>query len=397
MSKNKKVVWLALSIMTLYHLLSGYIIQWSGSNDYNLYVRPTISIVLIIVLLKLPRQRHGVSLKNHFAVSAIPVVAVIIFNAVYLSLGALEGFGKNPFDISPSGIIYNVIVFYPYYIALEMLRERLVKTLRKPERSALYLGLITLVLSFLHIGINGFEVFWAGDFKGIVEYIGGTIFPMIALNVLLTTIVMISGAKIAIIVKLIYESIYFVLPILPNIQWLTKAFLAVVFALTTVSYYKEFWQNKEQRLRRKRDRLNLSSLTTGMTFASSIAIIWFALGVFPVFPTLVLTGSMEPFIYSGDIVLIQRVTPEEISVGDIIQFRADNYDIIHRVIARDDHELTTKGDNNNAIDPDTVNTGFVRGKYLYHIPYLGKIPLYIRTQFNQKELELVRQKYDTGE
>ncbi len=100
----------------------------------------------------------------------------------------------------------------------------------------------------------------------------------------------------------------------------------------------------------------------------SIMIVWFSVGVFPVFPTLVLTGSMEPMIKPGDIVIMQKIEPEMIQIGDVIQFKVKDYDIIHRVIAMEGIEFKTKGDNNNTADSDLVNPGFVRGKYIFHVP-----------------------------
>ena len=38
----------------------------------------------------------------------------------------------------------------------------------------------------------------------------------------------------------------------------------------------------------------------------SVAIIWFAVGLFPLYPSVILTGSMEPDIMPGDVVLVAK-------------------------------------------------------------------------------------------
>jgi signal peptidase len=84
----------------------------------------------------------------------------------------------------------------------------------------------------------------------------------------------------------------------------------------------------------------------------SILIIWFAVGVFPIFPTVILTGSMKPAIDPGDVVILRKADPSDVKVGDVIQYWRGDVFIIHRVINIEaTGEFQTKGDNN--ISPDS--------------------------------------------
>ena len=79
----------------------------------------------------------------------------------------------------------------------------------------------------------------------------------------------------------------------------------------------------------------------------------------------VVSGSMEPAFYRGDIVLIEKAdffgihefNPEEVQVGDVVVYDAAWYDqpVIHRIINITDINGTTmyviKGDNNDRPDP----------------------------------------------
>ena len=114
-------------------------------------------------------------------------------------------------------------------------------------------------------------------------------------------------------------------------------------------------------------------ITTGII---SVLIIWFAVGVFPIFPTVILTGSMEPSLYPGDIAIMRKVKPENIKDGDVIQYFRRNIFIIHRVIDIDeDGEFQTKGDNNSAPDSELIGVGQVRGKMIGTVPKLGMLRL----------------------
>lgn len=102
----------------------------------------------------------------------------------------------------------------------------------------------------------------------------------------------------------------------------------------------------------------------------------------------ILTGSMEPTINPGSLVIVKDGTDQDINVGDVITFTARNSNIVttHRVeqVINNGKEFITKGDANNVVDPISVERNQVIGKVIFHIPYLGKV-----TQFVQKNLVLI--------
>ena len=90
--------------------------------------------------------------------------------------------------------------------------------------------------------------------------------------------------------------------------------------------------------------------------------------------SLVVSGSMEPYIRTNSFVIIDKLF-KDIEVGDVIVYRADGKDIIHRVIAKeniedDGHEVyTTKGDNNYIEDQDKVSKSMVKGKMALRLSF----------------------------
>ena len=67
------------------------------------------------------------------------------------------------------------------------------------------------------------------------------------------------------------------------------------------------------------------------------------------------TNSMDPVIDFGSNAI--EITPrsmEDIHVGDIISFKHENDNIIHRVIEKHGNYVITKGDNNPSKDPFNV-------------------------------------------
>lgn len=96
----------------------------------------------------------------------------------------------------------------------------------------------------------------------------------------------------------------------------------------------------------------------------------------PIFPFVVLSGSMEPSIKTGSVVFIQA-KPFGYLVGDTITYsRGGSKDFTtHRVASLIDQNgtiaYTTKGDANNAADPTPVTKSEIKGAVFLTLPYLG--------------------------
>lgn len=101
-------------------------------------------------------------------------------------------------------------------------------------------------------------------------------------------------------------------------------------------------------------------------------------------PFIVLTGSMEKEINSGDIAVTKEIENTDLKVGDIIAYKKTNAVVTHRIIAIETDEngklvFTTKGDNNNTEDEEKVYENEVEGKYKFKIAGLGNVAIFIQT------------------
>lgn len=94
----------------------------------------------------------------------------------------------------------------------------------------------------------------------------------------------------------------------------------------------------------------------------------------------VISGSMQPELKVGDIIIVKQIKEDELKVGDILSFRKNDLIITHRVIRIENEKITTKGDYNNAEDSDKVSYGDIEGKVVYVIPFFGKIVFALRNK-----------------
>lgn len=85
----------------------------------------------------------------------------------------------------------------------------------------------------------------------------------------------------------------------------------------------------------------------------------------------VVSGSMEPNISVGDLVII-NTKDKNIKNNDVVTYASSNGSFItHRVNNTLENGFVTKGDANNSIDEEIVEEANIVGKYVFKIPHFG--------------------------
>jgi signal peptidase I len=95
----------------------------------------------------------------------------------------------------------------------------------------------------------------------------------------------------------------------------------------------------------------------------------------------VLSGSMEPAIGTGDVIVVQKIEPLEARIGDVVTFRSPDEPtkmITHRVVAVDASSglvrFITRGDANTGGERWSIRSDGVIGRVEYRVPKLGYVP-----------------------
>lgn len=95
-------------------------------------------------------------------------------------------------------------------------------------------------------------------------------------------------------------------------------------------------------------------------------VVWGATAAGLIKPLIVISGSMEPKIMTGDLLIATRTPASELEVGDVVSLQSELTDnlVTHRIVAieaaGDGFLVTMKGDNNEAEDAlDYTVTGSV--------------------------------------
>ncbi len=100
----------------------------------------------------------------------------------------------------------------------------------------------------------------------------------------------------------------------------------------------------------------------------------------------VISGSMEPAIQTGSVVIVRPIVPDTIRKGDIIMFSSLDMRSLttHRVVDVESEQqlrFITRGDANNNPDINPVVPSQIVGIVAFTIPYLGLLTQFIKTPF----------------
>ena len=309
----------------------------------------------------------------------------IIFIALkFVPAVFMKKLGASPYDTSIPGIVVNALTIIPAITAKEMIRyysfASACKTL-KYKRTAIFL--ITIIMCLVEINFG--NLLAIKEFKELFIYSTQILLPIAAKNILMSVFVFYGGVLPSVMYIGIIQIFEKCFPVLPELSWLLDGAIGIAFPIVYAMFISDhvFVTVRKRSEDKKSDVMYLISLLAATAFA------WFCVGVFPVYPSVILTGSMEPLIMPGDVVLVHKISNEDdiykLSKGDIINFKRGNIIITHRIkeVLKDEAgnlSFETKGDNNNAIDEEKVQPNDIKGTVIKVVPKLGLLTLILKGQ-----------------
>lgn len=141
-------------------------------------------------------------------------------------------------------------------------------------------------------------------------------------------------------------------------------------------------------MKNKKLHINMNSIITIILIALSIIAIIFAIkkfifkedspNIFGFRILQVASGSMSGTLEVNDIIVIKEYKNEDdVADGDIITFKKGSSFITHRIVetstTTEENMYITRGDANGSEDTEPVAYKEIYGKYIFTIPFLGKI------------------------
>lgn len=350
--------------------------------------KPIVWLIIIAIVLSLPRVRPNGKARLIMLMKWVIAFCGILYVIVMVLVGVLGGFAKSPFDHSLFGIISNIILVFIPLIGREFVRSYLINGF-KYKNYYVFIGIISILFTLTELPVSSIN-----NLKtklDLVTYLGEIFIPRLCNNILASYFVYRGGASFSIIYIMIYQSFNWFFPVLPNPPWSIKILIDILYPIFTLTFLEYLYSSKTSKTGRGHIK-DENPLGWAVITIVSILIIWFSAGVFPVQPFVIATGSMEPLIYPGDVVLVNKAEVEKLKVGDIIQYQHESIFIFHRIIEvvsdKEEVKYKTKGDNNSAVDKDLVKISDVRGKVVYTIPKIGWPTLLLKSEKNVDKSEV---------
>lgn len=352
-------------------------------------IKPIFWIIFSLVLfIFLPNQY--INKKKDKKVIELAFLTGLSYTIIYSLFGIWVTFGKNPYSITIKGILTNLWITGVVIVGREYARFKILRNTPKKNQTFVSI-LIIIVFSLLELDVASLIESLSSVSNAFRQIVSGVI-PIVIKNILFTKIVSKYSYKAPIVYELTINLFYWLMPILPNSPWI----LIAILDTTILFIFFILIKNKideEESLRRKIPEESANPKSTIMFCFVLVIVACFSVGIFPIQPRAVATGSMYPELSIGDVVFIRKCGINDIKIGNIIEYSLENQFIIHRVIDIDVEDskffITTKGDNNSSEDANTVSEEQLIGKVIFKIKYVGLPSIWLHNLINEDEEVLV--------
>jgi len=376
--------WLGLILVCLYLVDNPTAAALLGGGRFFSFVlKPFLYLGLAYLTWSLPEMGYKTKLRDGELLNLWAFVMGAVFIIISVLAGLILGFGQSPYDHSLVGIAGNLWLLGTTLVAREWVRYHLVANLARGESYLVFIS-IALFMTITNIPLQNYlKLADYTDYMGIVQFVAQTFAPGAAQNLLAVYLAYLGGPLPAMIYMGTLQGYNWLSPILPNLPWTIAALIGILCPVFCLSIMEQINQQEIRKVKSKAEEEG--TLSWIITSIISIAIVWFTVGMFSIYPSVIATGSMEPLIRPGDIILVNKnVDKQNLQVGDIIQFKSEQILISHRIITvLGDEEVRryqTKGDNNSAEDTDLIAPERIKGKIIKVIPKLGWPTLLIKSR-----------------
>lgn len=391
MQKSKNITIAIIILMLIYGLLANLKLVFNINAIYLYIINPLFWITLA-VFLKIAIGKSYQKSRIKKEVIQYILIAVIIYILTYMISGLFITFGNNPYFTTVKGFLINLWMFGTVIISKEYIRYRLINNVYENDKKEIAI-LVSLIYIIIEIGLNKYintKITLLFALKDICQ----NLIPLIAKNVLYSYISMKSDWKPASIYELFTKLYLWLSPILPNAPWIMVAIIETTIP-TILFFYIRYANSKNSEIKSRQEIENVNPKNSIPLVVLVILVIWFTIGVFPIKPIAVASGSMEKELYVGDVVIVKKCNANDIVNGDIIQYQMKGYTVIHRVIEKKqkngEYYFTTKGDNNPSEDKESVKEEQVLGKVIFKVKYLGYPAIWLNILQSNEQVEV-----DTG-
>ena len=334
-----------------------------------------LKVLFILFLIVAFKFIFGFEKDRHHLWKMI-LVEVLIFLLGYFILyyvfGIVISFTRIRNYLNFNGIFNVIIPLILTIISKEFLRYNMLK---KSEGSRSLIILTTSVFIMIDL-IGGFDRATFLKPVSIFMFLSLWLLPIISKNILCSYISYKVGYKPVLVYLLVMELYPYIIPIIPNPNEYIYSIINLVIPFVLLyRLYKLFKKDMDEDIVREYHKKHFLALI--LPCMISIFMVYITSGYFHYHAIVIASGSMEPEIYKGDVVVIEKIGDnyDLLDLNQVIAYRYNDIIVVHRlvkVINVDGEKFYyTKGDANNDIDNYQITKDMIIGIVNVKVPYIG--------------------------
>ena len=334
------------------------------------------SCILVYVLWS--KSKFYVRIPNNRKYFLDMIIILCRYFVIYFCMGFLVGFAKSPYNHNITSILKNIIIKLVPIIGIELTRYVI---LERNKKNKVVIIFVTVLFIVAEINVNTLINLYSNK-EELFKYICSIIFPIIA-NSILYTYLSLNSSYILVLIFRLRELIVLLLPVLPDMDWFMTGSLSILSSFIVYILFKYKFAKKREDVKQK--------ISYAVIIILLLMLVFFMLGIFKYEPIVILSNSMVPSFYRGDMLIFKKLNETElknIPKNTIIIYSVADKNIAHRVIDRIEENDTvlyqTKGDNNNVADAKFVKIEQVKGIYVFNIKYAGFPSVWLYSYFTKE-------------
>lgn len=361
-----------LSIFLL--LLNIFCIKVSNPYIIIIFLLCIFSISLFISSFEQEKILHKKDIIRNMIIDTISYLIIMY------GIGIFTGYVRNSYSLSIISIIKNIFPIIVLIIIQELCRYHICK---KGEKKKIIIAFSILLFILVDISLN-IHLYSFDDKSKIIELITLIIFPSIFRNIMLSFFTYKYGYRVCMLYQLITNIHLYVIPIFPNLSIYLESILSILLPIFVgMLIYLRF---KKITIKDFRNKSTTLKVITGIIFVFTVITIALYSNLFSYTVAVIGSGSMDPTLKIGDMILIDktyRKRTSRLKEGQVLVFKIKDTIYTHRIvkISRKNGKcyILTKGDRKGQeIDTWTVTNKDIVGVTKLKIPVMGYPSVWLR-------------------
>lgn len=353
-------------LIFLFLILNSFV--WNILSGYKML----LFLVIILVAFKL---LFGFEKDKHRYVEDIildTVIYLIIFFIFFYLLGIFISFAKVENYYNFYGLKTFILPIIISTILKEILRYMFMS---KSEGNKLLYITTCLMFIFIDVTVALAIVDFSSKYKTFL-FVAITLLPAITNSIINCYLTLKIGYKPIIFFVLVVSLYRYLFPIIPNpdeyLTSIVQLLLPIGFLYRT---HKFLSKDYDEFITRDYNKRLLGAYVVPVLL--TIGLVYITSGYFHYYAIAIASGSMEPNISRGDVVIIEKLDEQydKLEVGQVIAYRYEGIIVVHRLvnIIKDNgkYYFYSRGDSNESDDNWVITEDMIIGTVDHKIPFVG--------------------------